>query len=58
MDSAPQVIDFKRRARLYPETKPWFQANTNTICMIILFVGFCLAWIRAMNIKNQRKGQF
>ena len=58
MDSAPQVVDFKRRARIYPESKPWFEANTNTFCMTVLFVGFCLVWIRAVNIKNQRQGHF
>lgn len=58
MDATPQVVDFKRRSRLYPEVKPWIQANTNTLCLVLLFVGFCMAWMRAINIKAQRRDQF
>lgn len=59
MDSLPQVIDFKRRMRMYPVEKPWFQTDTNTVCIAALFVGFCMAWIRAVQIRSERtKDQF
>ena len=56
MDSSPQVVDYKRRARLYPDVKPWFEANTNSICLLVMLIGFCMAWMRAVHIKGQKKG--
>lgn len=50
----PPVVDWKRRARLYPEVKPWFEVNMMNICVVIMFLTFMGLWMRAVDIRKQR----
>ena len=54
MEGAVTVIDWKRRARLYPEVKPWFEVNMMNICLVIMFMTFIGLWVRAVDIRKKR----